>query len=47
MAEAGQILEPGETVPFNGHLFEIQKVEKRRIKLVRMTSTEPFAELQA
>jgi len=36
MAEAGQILTEGETVPFNGHIFKIEKVEKRRILKVRM-----------
>jgi len=46
MSEAGQILEPGEIVSFNGHTFTVEKVEKRRIKLVRMTSTEPRSEMQ-
>ncbi len=36
MSEAGQILSEGETVPFNGHLFKIEKVDKRRILKVRM-----------
>jgi len=36
MAEAGQILTEGETVPFNGHIFKVELVEKRRIKRVRM-----------
>ncbi len=36
MSEAGQLLSEGETVPFNGHVFRIEKVEKRRIKQVRM-----------
>ena len=36
MAEAGQILTEGEAVPFNGHIFKIEKVEKRRILQVRM-----------
>ncbi len=36
MAEAGEILNEGETVRFNGHIFMVEKVEKRRIKLVRM-----------
>lgn len=36
MSEAGQILSEGETVPFNGHTFKIEKVDKRRILKVRM-----------
>jgi CBS domain containing-hemolysin-like protein len=36
MAESGQMLDEGETVPFNGHVFRIEKVEKRRILQVRM-----------
>ena len=36
MAEAGQILSEGETVAFNGHIFRIEKVKKRRVLQVRM-----------
>ena len=36
MSEAGQLLNEGETVPFNGHIFKIEKVDKRRILKVRM-----------
>ncbi len=39
MSEAGQVLTEGETVPFNGHVFKVEKVEKRRIKQVRMEKT--------
>lgn len=45
MAEAGQILEEGETVPFNGHIFRIVKVDKRRIKQVRMEKAAPVKSL--
>ncbi len=41
MSEAGQILAEGQTVPFNGHIFRVEKVEKHRIKLVRMRMSEP------
>ncbi len=41
MSESGQLLDEGETVPFNGHIFTIEKVDKRRITEVRMTPTEP------
>ncbi|MBK8304560.1 MAG: HlyC/CorC family transporter [Chloracidobacterium sp.] len=34
MAEAGQILEEGQTVPFNGHVFKVEKVDKHRIKQI-------------
>lgn len=36
MSEAGQILSKGQTVPFNGHIFKVEKVEKHQIKQVRM-----------
>ncbi|MBS1796270.1 MAG: HlyC/CorC family transporter [Acidobacteria bacterium] len=36
MSEAGQLLNEGETVPFNGHVFRIEKVDKRRILKVKM-----------
>jgi CBS domain containing-hemolysin-like protein len=36
MSEAGQILSKGETVRFNGHIFKVEEVEKRRILKVRM-----------
>ncbi|MGI8494745.1 MAG: hemolysin family protein [Pyrinomonadaceae bacterium] len=36
MSEAGQVLNEGESVNFNGHIFKIQKVDKRRIMKVRM-----------
>ena len=36
MSEAGQVLSVGENVKFNGHVFEIEEVEKRRIMKVRM-----------
>lgn len=41
MSESGQLLDEGETVPFNGHIFTIEKVDKRRITEVRMTPSEP------
>lgn len=36
MSEAGQVLEAGSTVSYNGHVFTVEKVDKRRIKQVRM-----------
>jgi CBS domain containing-hemolysin-like protein len=36
MSEAGQILNEGESVRFNGHSFKIESVDKRRILKVRM-----------
>ncbi len=36
MSESGQILNVGETVKYNGHIFKIEKVDKRRILKVRM-----------
>ena len=43
MSEAGEILGPGSTVAFNGHVFTVEKVDKHRIKQVRMQS-QPTAD---
>lgn len=40
MSESGQILAEGQTVPFNGHIFRVEKVVKRRIKQVRMEKAD-------
>jgi CBS domain containing-hemolysin-like protein len=36
MSEAGQLLNEGDDVAFNGHTFRVEKAEKRRILRVRM-----------
>ncbi len=36
MSEAGQVLSEGEVVPFNGHVFKVEKVDKHRVIQVRM-----------
>lgn len=36
MSEAGRILEVDDTVRYNGHIFKVEKVNKRRIVGVRM-----------
>jgi CBS domain containing-hemolysin-like protein len=36
MSEAGQVLTEGEQVKFNGHIFRIEEVDKRRVVKVRM-----------
>ena len=36
MSEAGQLLSEGDAVPFNGHVFRIEKAAKRRVLKVRM-----------
>lgn len=36
MAEAGQVLQRGESVKFNGHVFQVEETERRRIVRVRM-----------
>lgn len=36
MSESGQILNEGEQVRFNGHIFKVERVDKRRILQVRM-----------
>lgn len=40
MSEAGQVLEKGESVSYNGHIFRIQEVDKRRILKVRMEESK-------
>jgi CBS domain containing-hemolysin-like protein len=40
MSKSGQILNEGEIVPFNGHIFKIEKVERRRILKVRLEKAE-------
>lgn len=40
MYEAGELLETGDEVPFNGHIFRIESAEKRRILKVRMIKLE-------
>ena len=47
MSQAGQVLSEGDTVPFNGHVFQIEKVDKRRIKMVRMEKAPVAAEAEA
>lgn len=42
LSEAGEILSEGDTVPFNGHVFRIEKAAKHRILQVRMEKTEPL-----
>ncbi|MGE3466951.1 MAG: hemolysin family protein [Pyrinomonadaceae bacterium] len=39
MSEAGQVLTKGESVPFNGHVFLVEEVDKHRIIQVRMQSS--------
>ncbi len=39
MSVAGEVLEKGESVPFNGHVFHIEEVERRRITKVKMEKT--------
>jgi CBS domain containing-hemolysin-like protein len=39
MSEAGTLLTEGDSVPFNGHVFKIEKTAKRRVLQVRMEKT--------
>jgi CBS domain containing-hemolysin-like protein len=43
LAEAGQLLDEGEVVAFNGQTFKVEEVDRRRITKVRMlkADTEP------
>jgi CBS domain containing-hemolysin-like protein len=40
MSRAGQVLSVGDTVQFNGHIFEVETMEKRRIRQIRMRTAE-------
>src|SRR5204863_5991430 len=40
MSEAGHILNEGESVPYNGHIFKVEKAAKRRILKVRLEHSE-------
>jgi Hemolysins and related proteins containing CBS domains len=40
MSEAGELLNEGESVSYNGHTFKVEKVDKRRIVKVKMEKTE-------
>ncbi|MFZ1702654.1 MAG: hemolysin family protein [Pyrinomonadaceae bacterium] len=39
MSEAGQVLAKGESVPFNGHVFRVEQVDKHRITQIRVQSS--------
>lgn len=41
MSEAGEVLGEGESVRFNGHIFHIQEVDRRRIVKVKMEKSQP------
>lgn len=47
MSEAGQILSEGQTVPFNGHVFTVEKVDKHRVLEIRMRKTIVETESEA
>ena len=36
MTEAGHVLRPGEKISYNGILFEVDRVERRRVISVRL-----------
>jgi CBS domain containing-hemolysin-like protein len=40
MNEAGRVLKPGEVVRYNGLLFHVERVERRRVMRVRLELTE-------
>jgi CBS domain containing-hemolysin-like protein len=40
MSEAGKLLNEGDTVKYNGHVFRVEKAAKRRILQVRLERTE-------
>jgi len=40
MVQSGQILEAGETVEYEGLRFTVERVDKRRVRRVRLTLPE-------
>lgn len=44
MSTAGEVLDEGETVAYNGHVFKVEKVNRRRIMQVRMEKAKASAE---
>jgi CBS domain containing-hemolysin-like protein len=36
MTEAGHVLKPGEVVQYDGLVFKIERVEKRRVRRVKL-----------
>jgi CBS domain containing-hemolysin-like protein len=36
MTEAGHVLKPGEVVPYDGLVFKVERVEKRRVRRVKL-----------
>lgn len=41
MSEAGEVLGEGESVRFNGHIFHVEEVDRRRIVKVKMEKSQP------
>jgi CBS domain containing-hemolysin-like protein len=46
MNEAGQVLNPGEVISYDGLSFHVERVEKRRVMRVRLEVTEKKEEPQ-
>ena len=47
MTEAGHVLKPGEVVKYDGLVFHVERVEKRRVMRVRMEILETDGEGEA
>jgi CBS domain containing-hemolysin-like protein len=44
MTEAGRVLKPGEVIRYNGLLFHVERVERRRVMRVRLEFAEDVTE---
>jgi CBS domain containing-hemolysin-like protein len=44
MTEAGHVLKPGEVIRYNGLLFHVERVERRRVMRVRLEFAEDAIE---
>ena len=44
MTEAGHVLKPGEVVQYNGLVFKVERVEKRRVRRVRLEISQTDGE---
>ena len=47
MTEAGHVLRPGEIVRYNGLLFQVERVERRRVMRVRLELSESLPETES
>ena len=47
MTEAGHVLKPGEVVKYNGLVFKVERVERRRVVRIQLSLPAETAEAEA